>query len=74
MSTINIAEIYRLSVDERVHLVREILNSLATEAEPVSPNPAVVAEIQRRLEAHRRDPSRVVSMEEALAGLERDFG
>jgi putative addiction module component (TIGR02574 family) len=74
MEKIDIAAIRRLSVDERIHLLRQILDSLAEESDSPPQRDARMAEIQRRLEAHRRDPSRSIPADEVLAELERDFG
>jgi len=35
---------------------------------------AALAIVERRIEAFRRDPSRLIPAEEVFAGLERDFG
>jgi putative addiction module component (TIGR02574 family) len=74
MSTIDIAEIRRLSVDERIQLLEEIWKSFATDTEPLPPTPAQMSEIERRVEAIRRDPSRLIPADEVFARLERDFG
>ncbi|HSU14059.1 addiction module protein [Longimicrobium sp.] len=74
MSTIDIAEIRRLSVDERIQLLEKIWSSIAADTEPLPPTPAQMSEIERRIEAFRRDPSRVIPAEDVFARLERDFG
>jgi putative addiction module component (TIGR02574 family) len=74
MSKIDIAAIRRLSVDERIQLLRQILDSLAEDSDSAPFAEVWRLEIQRRLEAYRRDPSRVIPAEDALAQLEREFG
>lgn len=64
MST-NFEDYRRLSVAERIQLVEDIWDSIAAE-EPASLelSDAQRAELQRRVEAHRADPSTAIPWEE----------
>ena len=56
-----------LSVAERIELVQEIWDSVATAPEATSLTEAQKTEIDRRLEAHRTDPRAVVPWETVKA-------
>jgi len=70
----NIDQILRLSVDERIRLVQQIWDSIAAESEPPPLSVAQRGELQRRLEAYRRDPSRVIPADEVFRELEERYG
>jgi putative addiction module component (TIGR02574 family) len=65
----------RLSVDERLRLVQEIWDSIATESERVSLTEAQEQEIDRRLSTHASNPDAAIPWEQveadALARLRR---
>jgi putative addiction module component (TIGR02574 family) len=69
-------ELFKLSAAERLELVEELWDSIAAEAEcdaGVLPlTDAQKEELDRRIAAHRADPSRVVSWEEVREELKRD--
>lgn len=74
MITINMEEILRLSVDDRIRLVQQIWESIAAD------NPAPVlsraerTEIQRRVDAYRRDPSIGIPAEDVFREIEERLG
>ncbi len=72
--TLQALGIDRLSVDERIALVREIWDSIA--AEPPSPllTDAQRQELERRLAEHQADPSAVVPWEQVKAEALARFG
>jgi len=75
MKTIDIAEeIRRLSVDERIHLVQEIWDGIAADTEPPPLTDAQRSEVARRIAEHKRDPSRAIPWDEALATLRERYG
>lgn len=63
-------EYLKLSVSERIQLVEDIWDSIATEApDSVALSHAQKAELQRRVAAHRADPSTAVPWEQVRAKL-----
>ena len=63
MGTLDI-EIAKLSVAERIQLVEDLWDGIASEApDSVSLTPEQCAEIERRLAAHDADPSSSISWE-----------
>ena len=90
MSTIDIAQIRRLSVDERVHLLAEIWKSIgvderialaqaiwesvAAENPPPRMNEEETTEITRRIAEHVRNPSSAIPWDNALARLRERYG
>ena len=60
MSQVNLDEILRLPVKERIDLVERIWDSIAADADPVPVTPEQREELQRRLEEHERNPDDVV--------------
>lgn len=68
-------ELFQLSVAERLELVEELWDSIAADAErddrvlPLSDEQR--AELDRRIAAHREDPSRVVPWEQVREELLR---
>ncbi len=69
-------ELFKLSAAERLELVEELWDSIAAEAERDADVLTLTAEqkeeLDRRIAAHRADPSRVVSWEEVRKDLWRD--
>lgn len=69
-------ELFKLTAAERLELVEELWDSIAAEAErDVGVLPLTDAqkeELDRRIAAHRADPSRVVPWEEVRKELRRD--
>ncbi len=67
--------IEKLSVDERIALVQEIWDGIATEVERSPLTEAQCQEVDRRLAAHRANPDAAIPWEqaeaEALARLRR---
>jgi len=65
-----LSEIMQLSPDERMELVEEVWDSIADDpGRWPSTTPEQMAEINRRLEEHRRDPSSAISWEEVRERL-----
>lgn len=56
-------EIKRLSPDEKLVLVTELWDDLAAHPADVPITPEQIAELDRRMEDYRRDPSRVTTWE-----------
>jgi putative addiction module component (TIGR02574 family) len=69
-----LAEILRLPEDERRALVGEVLESLPEESADFVLTEEQKAELDRRLEEHRRDPSSAIPAEEVIASLRSRFG
>jgi putative addiction module component (TIGR02574 family) len=64
------AEYLKLSVSERIQLVADIWDSIATEtANTVELSQAQKAELQRRVAAHHADPSTAIPWEQVRAKL-----
>jgi putative addiction module component (TIGR02574 family) len=64
-------DILALSVSERIQLVEEIWDSIATKPETVPLTGAQRKELDRRKRQHRLDPSAAKSWPEVRARLER---
>jgi putative addiction module component (TIGR02574 family) len=56
MSKISLADVLALSVSERIQLVEDIWDSIATAQPPAGLTEAQRAELDRRLESHRKNP------------------
>lgn len=69
--TIQLEDILRLSVSERVQLVEDIWDSIAASPEALPITEQQRQELDRRLAAHARDPSEVRSWDQIRAGLEQ---
>jgi putative addiction module component (TIGR02574 family) len=63
------SELLRLSVPERLQLVQDLWDSIAADASAVSLTDAQREEIDRRLDAHRRDPDAAIPWPEARARI-----
>ena len=64
-----VAEIRRLSPEERLDLIEDIWDSLDETDIMVSPTEVQLAEAKHRLEEHRRNPGTAIPAEEVLAEL-----
>ena len=73
--TLEALGIGRLSVEERMFLIREIWDSIAAEPHPPLLSEAQRQELQRRLDDHEANPADVIPWEkvkaEALARFQR---
>jgi putative addiction module component (TIGR02574 family) len=69
--SLNKYDILALSVPERIQLVEEIWDSIATEPETVPLTGAQRTELDRRKREHRLDPSAAKSWSDVRARLER---
>ena len=56
MKPVRLSDVLELPVEERLELVGDIWDSIAQVPDAVELNPAQRAELDRRLEAYRRDP------------------
>lgn len=61
----------QLPIPERIKLVEDIWDSIAAVPEAVKLTDEQMAEIERRLEDYRKDPTRVVPWEEAKERLRK---
>jgi putative addiction module component (TIGR02574 family) len=66
MSHADVAKILALPVEERLHVIDLIWESLATSAVEIPLSDAHRKIVDERLAEHERDPDDVVSLEEAL--------
>ena len=62
-------ELRRLSPADKLALVSELWDDLAANPEDVPIHPEVIAELDRRMEAYRKDPSQVTTWEAVKARL-----
>lgn len=62
-----LAEIKTLSVDERVHIVQEIWDSISAAPDDLELTEGQKKELSRRLAEHKANPDVVVSWEEVKA-------
>lgn len=70
MHTLAAAEYMNLSVSERIQLVEDIWDSIVSESSAaINLSPAQELELNRRVAAHRADPSTAVSWEQVRAKL-----
>lgn len=75
-----------LTVEERLSLIDELWLSIAKDARRGDaeataaldlnrpPSPELLAELQRRVDAYKRDPSRAIRWEDLRAELKRKYG
>lgn len=66
MSQADVAKILALSVEERLHLISLIWESLAEQRSEIPVTDAERDLVAERLAEHERDPEDAVSLEEAL--------
>ncbi|HVA14814.1 MAG TPA: addiction module protein [Stellaceae bacterium] len=70
-----VTELLKLSPAERIALAEELWDSVATHPEELPPlSDAQRAEIERRIEAHKRDPSIALSWDDVRARLRARLG
>lgn len=69
MSTADLANILGLPVEDRLHLVELIWESLMGTPNAVPFDDAHRAAVDAELEAHRRDPEDVLSLEQLMSGV-----
>lgn len=62
-----LAEIKRLSVDDRLHLVQEIWDSISLEPEQLELTKAQEQELSRRLADYKENPNAGISWDEVKA-------
>ncbi|MGD9854206.1 MAG: addiction module protein [Planctomycetaceae bacterium] len=60
----------QLSIDERIELVEAIWESIAEQSPVIAPTAAQKCELDRRLEAYRRDPERGSTWDDVRRRLE----
>ena len=78
MSSGPVADLLRLSLEDRIHAIEELCDSVADEvnADP-SRLPITDAQrslLRRRSEAYRRNPGAAIPLDEALDRIERSLG
>jgi putative addiction module component (TIGR02574 family) len=73
MASISLPDILQLSVADRLRLVGEIWDSIASEPEGLPLTEAQRREILRRSEAHRANPQEAIPLEEALDRIRRSL-
>ena len=69
MSTQFIEDAKRLPLPDRVELIEALWESIAAEGYEPPLTATQAAELDRRLEAHNRDPNDIVSWDSIKAGL-----
>lgn len=74
MSATTFDDILRLSVEERIRLMGRIWESIASDSEPEPLSEQQASEVERRIAAHRADPSRAIPWEDAIARLRERHG
>ena len=62
-------ELQRLSPADKLALVSELWDDLAAHPEDVPVAPELIAELDRRMEAYRQDPTQVTTWEAVKARL-----
>ncbi|RYD82647.1 MAG: addiction module protein [Verrucomicrobiaceae bacterium] len=62
-------ELRRLSPSEKLALVSELWDDLASHPEEIPITPEQIAELDRRLEAYHKDPSQSTTWEEIRARI-----
>lgn len=65
MAKVDLSEILRLSVDQRIDIVQAIWDSVAADTDAVPLTPEQAEELDRRLAEHERNPNDVVEWSEA---------
>ena len=66
-------ELLKLSEEERIRLSNELADTVSFDAETGEPDPALVAELDRRWEDYLRDPSTAKPAEQLLAELREKY-
>lgn len=70
--SVQLEDILKLSVEERVQLIEAIWDSIAADPTALSLTDAQREELDRRLDDFERDPADTLSWAEVRASLERD--
>lgn len=73
MGTITISDLLHLSVAERLQLVEDLWDSIATEPEALELTQAQKDELDRRMAEHRADPGSAIPWEEVRTRLRQRF-
>lgn len=73
MSEISVSDLLHLSVAERIQLVEDLWDSIATEPEAMELTPAQKEELDRRMAAHKADPGTAIPWDEVRARLRQRF-
>lgn len=73
MSEISVSDLLHLSVAERIQLVEDLWDSIATEPEAMELTEAQREEIDRRLAEHDANPESAIPWEEVRARLRQRF-
>jgi len=66
-----IKDILKLSVDERIHLVQTIWDSIAADTEMTEISEEHKKILNERLEAHKNNPNDIVSWEEVKKSVQK---
>ncbi len=74
MSSVPIEELLKLSVAERIQLVEDLWDSIATDADAYPLTEAQKAELDRRLAEHEADPDSALPWEEVRERLYKKYG
>ena len=74
MEAIDIDEIQRLSVDERICLIELIWDTVEADLAPAELTDAQRSEVARRIADHERDPSTAIPAEQVFRELRERFG
>ena len=67
----DLPEVKRLSPAQKFDLINELWHDLAEDMPGLAVSDEIAAELERRMDAYRRDPSTARSWEEVKAGLRR---
>lgn len=73
MSEISVSDLLHLSVAERIQLVEDLWDSIATEPEAMELTQAQKEELDRRMAEHRADPGSAIPWEDVRARLRQRF-
>ena len=74
MTKVQIDELLKLSVAERIQLVEDLWDSIAADPENVPLSEAQLKELRRRLAEHRTNPDSAVPWEEVRRRLYERYG
>ncbi|MBA2271799.1 MAG: addiction module protein [Chthoniobacterales bacterium] len=69
MSKVSVADVLELSISERIQLVEDIWDSIATVPQSVALTPAQREELDRRLEDYRQHPDEGSPWEEVRSRI-----
>jgi putative addiction module component (TIGR02574 family) len=75
MKSIDLVEqIRRLSVDDRIRLIGDIWETIHADSEPPPLTEAQRSELRRRIDDHKRDPSKAIPADLVFARLRERYG